>query len=200
MVAQNDAVNFLAQSPEDQLHAITDTSPVIIADLCLLADVYSKSGKYSQAAAYYKKALQCVYELYGDGAVVLDAGGILNNLGNNNKRSGEYSKADECHEQALAIYTELHKESAHHAMTLINQGFLYHKHLKDLEKAESLYREALTIFTKLDPSNKHIERLRSCRSWQQSPRIHHQQNQGLKPPHQTFYQSHKDGGKLQPRQ
>ena len=60
-VAQKDPVNFLAQSPEDRLHAIRDTSPDIIAALGSLADVYSKSGKYSQAAAYYKKALQCFY-------------------------------------------------------------------------------------------------------------------------------------------
>ena len=159
MVAQKDAVNFLAQSPEDRLHAIRDTSPGIIAQLCLLADVYSKSGKYPQAAAYYKKALQCIYELYGDGAVVLEAGQMLNNLGINYTKSGEYYQADECYNRARAIYTELQPESLDYAHALYNQGVLHHKHLKDSEKAESLYREALTIYTKLDPSNQSIPKV-----------------------------------------
>ena len=63
-IAQKDTANILAQSPEDHLHAIRDTSPDIIACLVCLADVYSKSGKYPQAAAYYKKALQCLYEYH----------------------------------------------------------------------------------------------------------------------------------------
>ena len=161
MVAQKDAVNFLAQSPEDRLHVIRDTSPDIIACLVCLADVYSKSGKYPQAAAYYKKALQCLYELYGDGAVVFEAGVMLNNLGINYKKSGEYSKADECYDQALAIKAELQPDSLDHASTLYNQGLLHHKHLNDSKKAESLYREALTIYTKLDPSNQIIQTIRA---------------------------------------
>ena len=102
-IPQKEAVNFLAQSPEDRLHAFRYTSRDIIADLCLLADVYSKSGKYSQAATYYKKAQQCVYEFYGDGAVVYEAGQMLDNLGINYRKSGEYYKADECFDQARAI-------------------------------------------------------------------------------------------------
>ena len=114
MVAQKDAVNFLAQSPEDRLHAIRDTSPDIIANLICLANVYCKSGKYPQAACY-KKALQCLYELYGDGVIVLEAGQILNNVGINYRKSGEYYKADECFDQARYIYTELQPESQDYA-------------------------------------------------------------------------------------
>ena len=40
----------------------------------------------------------------------MDAGHILNNLGNNYQKSGEYSKAAECYDRALAIYTEQHKQ------------------------------------------------------------------------------------------
>ena len=104
------------------------------------------------------------YELYGDGAVVLEAGLILNNLGNNYMKSGEYSRAAECFDQALAIYTKLQNKSVHHALTLYNQGLLHHKHLNDSKKAESLYREALTIYTKLDPSNQIIQTIRAMLS------------------------------------
>ena len=157
-IVQKDTVNFLAQSPEDPLHAIRDTSPVIIADLCSLADVYySKSGKYSQAAAYYKKALQYLYEFYGDGAVVVEVGQLLHNLGVNYGKSGEYSKAAECYYQALAIKAELRPDSRDPLPNLDN----HHKHLNDAERVECLYREALTFYTKLDPSNQDIPKVRA---------------------------------------
>ena len=152
----DNSINLEVLSPEERLHVIRNVSQLVAAGLVSLADVYSRWKKYSQAAAYYKKTLQCINELYGEGAVVVEAGGVLNNLGINYRMSGEYEAAVECYNQALAIYKQLQQCTLDIAYTLENLGILYQDYLKDNKKAEAYYRQALDIYTRHDPQHRYI--------------------------------------------
>ena len=152
----DNSVNLEALSPEERLHVIRNVSQLVAAGLVSLADVYSRWKKYSQAAAYYKKTLQCINELFGEGAVVVEAGKTLNNLGNNYRMTGEYEAAVECYNQALAIYKQLQQCTLDIAYTLENLGILYQDYLKDNNEAESYYRQALDIYTRHDPQHRKI--------------------------------------------
>ena len=70
-------------------------------------------------------------------------------------------KADECFDQARYIYTKLQPESLDYAYALHNQSLVHHIYLKDSQRGESLYREALTIYTRIDPSNRYIPKIRA---------------------------------------
>ena len=152
----DNSINLEVLSPEERLHVIRNVSQLVAARLASLADLYSKCKKYSQAAAYYKKTLQCINELYGEGAVVVAAGIALNNFGINYRMSGEYEAAVECYNQALAIYKQLQQCTVDIADTLTNLGILYRVNLKDNKKAEAYYRQALDIYTRHDPQHRYI--------------------------------------------
>ena len=152
----DNSINLEVLSPEERLHVIRNVSQLVAAGLVSLADVYSRWKKYSQAAAYYKKTLQCINELYGEGAVVVEAGHILNNLGINYNMSGEHEAAVECYNQALAIKQQLPQCTVDVADTLMNLGMLYQYNQQDNKKAESYYRQALDIYTRHDPQHRNI--------------------------------------------
>ena len=152
----DNSINLEVLSPEERLHVIRNVSQFVVAVLVSLAAVYSMWKKYSQAAAYYKKTLQCINELYGEGAVVVEAGIALNNLGINYRMSGEYEAAVECYNQAIAIFKQLPQCTVYIADALMNIGILYQDYLKDNKKAESYYRQALDIYTRHDPQHRKI--------------------------------------------
>lgn len=151
-------INFEVLTPEERLHVIKVISAHIVVCLTALGDVYSKWGKYSQAAAYYKKSLQSIHELYGEGALTVHTAMTLNNLGNNYRRMGQYDGSEECYNQALVIYKQL-PERIETDNTLHNLGILYRLHRKDKYTGES-YGDALRLYTRFDPDSPYIRRIR----------------------------------------
>ena len=66
----------------------------------------------------------------------------------------QYSDADQCYTEALAIYRKLSPggDSVDIAKTLNNQGVNYN-HMKQYSNADQCYTEALDIYRKFSPDD-----------------------------------------------
>src|SRR5204862_462468 len=69
-----------------------------------LALVYSKQGKYDEAEALYKRALEIRERVSGKQSI--NAAITLRNLANLYKMQGKYEQAEPLYQQALAIFKE----------------------------------------------------------------------------------------------
>ena len=160
-VDYDDQVDLIgAASPERRLSMITNITPDIIVCILSLGGVYSDKKQYTRAEAYYKKSLQFIYELYGKHAAVKNAADVLFNQGDNYQRMKQYSNADQCYTEALAVCRKLSPDddTVDIANTLYNQGINY-RDAGDNRRARKKFRKALNIYMKLDPQNPLITKI-----------------------------------------
>ena len=94
----------------------------------------------------------------GDDTV--DIADTLYNQGNNYHCMKQYSNADQCYTEALAVYRKLSPgdDTVDIANTLCAQGLNYTE-AGDEGKAREKLREALNMYKRLDPDNPNITRI-----------------------------------------
>ena len=141
-------INLTRMSPEERLHIIQNLTPKIINRLSLLGQIYCQTKKHTQATAYLKKSLQCISEVYGEGAVAKIAAQTLDSLALNYRESGQYAAAEECYNKALSIFRQL-PETIDQAKTLYGLGILYESYAINWEMAKACYIEALELCNRL---------------------------------------------------
>ena len=156
---KQDGVDLIsAASPEHRLSMITNITPDIITRIGSLGMVYLEKKQYRRAEAYYNKAVELIHELYGKGAAVEPAATALINQGANYRHMKQYSDANQCYTEALAVYRQLSKgnDTEDIAKTLYNQGNNYHC-MKRYSNADQCFTETLAIYRKLSPRDDTVD-------------------------------------------
>ncbi|TYQ31692.1 CHAT domain-containing protein [Pseudanabaena sp. UWO310] len=104
-----------------------------------LAQLYSNSGKYKEAIAFFQKA-KAIYQDIGN---ELGVGITLDNIGSTYSRLGQVEQAIAFHQQALTIYEKV-KDRTGIGVTSSNLGRAY-ANLNKQTEALSAYQKALNI-------------------------------------------------------
>ena len=108
-------------------------------NLTNLAHLYSNSGKYTEAIAFFQKA-QVIYQEIGND---LGMGITIDNIGSTYARLGQFEQAINFHQQALTQYEKVRDRSGT-GVTLSNLGRAY-ANLGNRNAAISNYQQALKI-------------------------------------------------------
>ncbi|MDX2255487.1 MAG: CHAT domain-containing protein [Pseudanabaenaceae cyanobacterium bins.39] len=104
-----------------------------------LAHLYSNSGRYAEAIAFFQRA-KAIYEDIGND---LGVGITLDNIGSTYSRLGQVSQAITFHQQALAIYEKV-RDRTGIGVSLNNLGRAY-ANLNKQGEAIASYQKALSI-------------------------------------------------------
>jgi CHAT domain-containing protein/tetratricopeptide (TPR) repeat protein len=104
-----------------------------------LAQLYSNSGKYKEAIAFFQKARNIYQDIGND----LGIGITLDNIGSTYTRLGQTEQAISFHQQALAIYEKV-RDRTGIGVSLSNLGRAY-ANLNKQGDAIAVYQKALNI-------------------------------------------------------
>ncbi|NMF58810.1 CHAT domain-containing protein [Pseudanabaena yagii] len=116
-----------------------------------LAQLYSNSGKYKEAIAFFQKARNIYQDIGND----LGIGITLDNIGSTYTRLGQTEQAISFHQQALSQYEKV-GDRAGIGVALSNLGRAYANNSKQLE-AINAYQKALNIAREVrDPSTESV--------------------------------------------
>jgi general secretion pathway protein A len=138
---------FPTESGEDQeTEDYWPRDPKLANSLNNIANVYRTQGKYEEAEANYKRAVNILENSVGSQHPNLAT--VLNNLAVLYRKQGKYSEAESLYRRALAIVEKaLGPEHRNVAMSLNNLAILFQKQGKFTE-AEPIQKRALLILEK----------------------------------------------------
>ena len=127
--------------------------------LGLLGLLYSKTGRYEEAEAMYRKALEILEELSEENrsTYIGRVAGSCNNLGLLYDKTGRYEEAESLLREALEIYRELITENRsaylrNIAIICYDLRKLYEK-MGNYEEAEAMLKEGLNAYEILSSQN-----------------------------------------------
>ena len=143
------AIDIVNIPPADRLCHIKHPSPDLIKNLVHLGDDYISLSQIDLSSAYFGKALELAYQLYGEGANVPDIAHCIMYTGDIHALKKQYDKAEKSYKKAMNIHQKTVDIKTYPAMARIHHrlgNILYLQKPKTPSRAKSEFARALARF------------------------------------------------------